>query len=155
MVFYPQQWNLNNNYGCFGRLPRNITLINEEEFWRLGPVDLVIAGWPCQGHSRARASQRLEDPRSSLIWDLILFRTSPWGMPKIPWAQRGPRSDTADLWRHWWEGPSDPNVGEDPRFKNTSHPRRLRGIKVRPLAICSSWGGDSRMLKNTSIGGVS
>ena len=28
---------------------------------------------------------------------------------------RGPRSDTRDLWRHWWEGPSDPSVGEAPK----------------------------------------
>ena len=32
---------------------------------------MVIAGWPCQGHSRAGAGQGLEDPRYSLIWDLI------------------------------------------------------------------------------------
>ena len=27
---------------------------------------------------------------------------------------RGPWSDTRDLWCCWWEGPRDPNVGEDP-----------------------------------------
>ena len=36
--------------------------------------------------------------------DFIIF----W----LPWAQGGPRGDTQDLWRHWWKGPSDPNVGE-------------------------------------------
>ena len=36
------------------------------------------------------------------------------GMPETPWAQGGPRSDTWDLWRRWWEGPSDPSVGESP-----------------------------------------
>ena len=25
---------------------------------------------------------------------------------------RETRSDTRNLWRHWWEGPSDPSVGE-------------------------------------------
>jgi hypothetical protein len=26
----------------------------------------------------------------------------------------GRKGDTRDLWRHWWEGPSDPSVGEGP-----------------------------------------
>ena len=33
---------------------------------------------------------------------------------KTPWAQGGPRGDTRDLWRCWWEGPSDPSVDEGP-----------------------------------------
>ena len=32
---------------------------------------MVIAGWPCQGHSCVGARRGLEDPRSSLFWDLI------------------------------------------------------------------------------------
>ena len=43
-----------------------------------------------------------------------MSRTSPWGVLKTPWAQGGPRSDIRDLWRRWWEGPSDPSVGEGP-----------------------------------------
>ena len=31
-----------------------------------------------------------------------------------PWAQGGPRSDIGDLCRRWWEGPSDPSVGQGP-----------------------------------------
>jgi hypothetical protein len=33
--------------------------------------------------------------------DSDLSRTSPKGMPEIPRAQGGPRSDTRDLWRRW------------------------------------------------------
>ena len=36
------------------------------------------------------------------------------GMSKTPWAQGRPGSDTRDWWRRWWEGPSDPIVGEGP-----------------------------------------
>ena len=32
---------------------------------------MVFVGWPCQGHSRAGVGRGLEDPRSSLFWDLI------------------------------------------------------------------------------------
>ena len=71
MVLYPQQLLPTTIRGCFGRLPRDITLISEEDLRMLGPMDLVIAGWPCQGHSRAGAGRGLEDPRSSLFWDLI------------------------------------------------------------------------------------
>ena len=44
----------------------------------------------------------------------MLSHTSPWGVPKIPWAQGVPRNDTWDLWRRWWEGLNDPNVSEGP-----------------------------------------
>ena len=40
-----------------------------------------------------------------------LLRTSPWGLPATPWSQGGPESNTRNLWRGWWEGPTDPNVG--------------------------------------------
>ena len=81
--------------------------------------------------------------------------TSPWGVPETPWAQGGPRSDTRDLWRHWWEGPSDPSVGEGPGVCNAPYPRRLGVTRVRPWALGSLWHPDSRMLKNTLIRGVS
>jgi site-specific DNA-cytosine methylase len=28
---------------------------------RVGPIDLVIAGWPCHGHTRARRGEGLQD----------------------------------------------------------------------------------------------
>jgi hypothetical protein len=43
-----------------------------------------------------------------------MSHTFPKEMPETPWAQGGPRSDTRDLWRQRWEGPSDPRVGEGP-----------------------------------------
>ena len=71
MVLYPQQLPPTTIRGCFSRLPRDVTLINEANLRHLGPVDMVIAGWPCQGHSNAGAGRGLEDPRSSIFWDLI------------------------------------------------------------------------------------
>ena len=38
---------------------------------------------------------------------------------------------------------------------NASHPQRLCGTRVRPSTMSSLWCVTSRMLKNTSIGGVS
>ena len=71
MVSYPQQLHLTAIRRCSSCLPRDVTLINEAELRHLGPVDMVIAGWPCQGHSRARGGRGLEDPRSSLFGDLM------------------------------------------------------------------------------------
>ena len=71
MVLYPQQLLPTAICGCFSRLSRDVTFISEADLRHLGPVDMVIAGWPCQSHSRAGADQGLEDPRSSLFWDLI------------------------------------------------------------------------------------
>ena len=42
-----------------------------------------------------------------------------------------------------------------PGVGNASHPQRLGCTRVRLSAMRSSWRGDSRMLKITSIGGVS
>jgi hypothetical protein len=53
MSLYPQQLQPTAIRGCFSRLPRDVTLISEDDLRHLGPVDMVIAGWPCQGHSRA------------------------------------------------------------------------------------------------------
>ena len=71
MVLYPDQLHPTAIHGCFSRLPRDVTLISEADLRHLGRVDMVIAGWPCQGHSRAGAGGGLDDPRSSLFWDLI------------------------------------------------------------------------------------
>ena len=71
MVLYPQQLHPTAICGCFSRLPHDVTFISEADLRHLGPVDMVIAGWPCQGHSRAGAGRGLEDPRSSLFWNLI------------------------------------------------------------------------------------
>ena len=49
----------------------DVTFVSKEDLRRLGLIDLVFAGWPCLGHSRAGAGRGLEDPRSSLYWDLI------------------------------------------------------------------------------------
>jgi site-specific DNA-cytosine methylase len=32
-------------------LPSNIALLGVHDFARVGPIDLVIIGWPCQGHT--------------------------------------------------------------------------------------------------------
>ena len=57
--------------GCMSILPSDIRLVGEEDLHRLGRVDLVMAGWPCQGHSRAGLGLGLEDPKSSLFWELL------------------------------------------------------------------------------------
>ena len=71
MVLYPQQVHPIAICGCFSRLHCDVTFINEADLQNFGPVDMGIAGWPCQGHTRARTCQCLEDPRSTLFWDLM------------------------------------------------------------------------------------
>jgi site-specific DNA-cytosine methylase len=44
----------------------------------LGPVDLIISGWECQGFSAARFGEGLSDTRSSLFMDMVRL---------ITWAQ--------------------------------------------------------------------
>jgi hypothetical protein len=63
-----------------------------------------------------------------------LSRTSPKGMPETPWAQWRPRSDTRYLWRWWWEGPSDPSVGEGPRRWERLPPTGNRSHEGRAMS---------------------
>jgi hypothetical protein len=63
-----------------------------------------------------------------------LIRTSPWGVPATPWAQGGPWSDTGDLWRHWWEGPSDHNVGEGPERLERLPPTETRSHEGKAIS---------------------
>jgi hypothetical protein len=71
LALYPEQLPPSAIHGCFGKLPRDVTLISDDDLRRLGHVDLVIAGWPCQGHSRAGGGRGLDDPRSGLFADLL------------------------------------------------------------------------------------
>ena len=71
LALYPEQLPPSAIHGCFGKLPRDVTLVSEDDLRRLGHVDLVIAGWPCQGHSRAGSGRGLDDPRSGLFADLL------------------------------------------------------------------------------------
>ena len=48
---YPSQLPASAVKGCMSQLPQDIALIGEDDLHRLGRVDLMIAGWPCQGHS--------------------------------------------------------------------------------------------------------
>jgi hypothetical protein len=53
------------------RLPQDIRLVSAQHLSELGPIDLVVAGWPCQGSSAAGAGLGLDDARSRLFTELI------------------------------------------------------------------------------------
>jgi site-specific DNA-cytosine methylase len=48
----------------FSSLISDISLISEKDLHWLGHVDLVIAGWPCQGISMAGNQSGLQNGRS-------------------------------------------------------------------------------------------
>jgi hypothetical protein len=43
-------------------LPLDIALLRAQDLARVGPIDLVIARWACQGHIRASHGEGLCDP---------------------------------------------------------------------------------------------
>jgi hypothetical protein len=43
---------------------------------RVGPIDLVIAGWPCQGHTRVSRGEGLHDPQSCMFAGVMPFSDS-------------------------------------------------------------------------------
>jgi hypothetical protein len=57
---------------CFSVLPHDIAMIKYRHIKELGPVDLVICGFPCQGFFRAsRKAQGLRVPRSAVFFDMV------------------------------------------------------------------------------------
>ncbi len=52
-------------------LPLNITLLGVQDLVRVGPIDLVITGWPCQGHTWAGRGEGLHDPRFRMFWEML------------------------------------------------------------------------------------
>jgi site-specific DNA-cytosine methylase len=40
----------------------DITLLGAQDLTKVDPIDLVIVGWPCQGHTRASCGEGLHDP---------------------------------------------------------------------------------------------
>jgi hypothetical protein len=85
---YPQQLPYEATTQFQSVLPQDVQDIHEPMLQALGEVDLVIAGWPCQGHSQASGhGQGLADDRSRLFWHLI--RILQW------WQQHQPHKPVA------------------------------------------------------------
>jgi site-specific DNA-cytosine methylase len=64
-VRFPELFNTTTLLSSFSSLTGDISLISEKDLHWLGHVDLVIAGWPCQGMSMAGNQNGLQDGRSS------------------------------------------------------------------------------------------
>ena len=61
---------------CFTALADDVRLIDIEQLRLLGQVDLVIAGWPCQGMSMAGHQNGLRDRMTALFGEMIrIIRT--------------------------------------------------------------------------------
>ncbi len=52
-------------------LPSNMALLGAQDLARVGPIDLVIARWPCQGHTQAGRGEGLRDPRFHMFWEML------------------------------------------------------------------------------------
>lgn len=46
-------------------------LLGAPNLVKIGPIDMVILGWSCQGFSQVDRKQGLANPKSRLFWDLI------------------------------------------------------------------------------------
>ncbi len=52
-------------------MPSDIALLGAQDLAKVGPIDLVIAGWPCQGHTQAGRGEGLRDLRSRMFWEML------------------------------------------------------------------------------------
>ncbi len=75
---FPQQFTTTAWKTGFTFLPSDIQLIQKKHMELLGPVDLIISGWECQGFSTVGFGKGLSGTRSSLFTDMVRM---------ITWAQ--------------------------------------------------------------------
>ena len=69
---FPELLPRNAFRSAFFSLPQNIRMITASHLDKLGPVDLIICGFPCQGFSRAaRQPLGLRDSRTALFLDML------------------------------------------------------------------------------------
>jgi site-specific DNA-cytosine methylase len=75
---FPQQFVTTAWKASFTFLPFDIQLIQKKHMELLGPVDLIISGWGCQGFPTTRFGEGLSDTRFGLFMDMVQL---------ITWAQ--------------------------------------------------------------------
>jgi site-specific DNA-cytosine methylase len=68
---YPELLSRSAIRGYQWALPSDIALLGAQDLARVGPIDLVIIGWPCQGHTRVGCGERLHDLRSHMFWEML------------------------------------------------------------------------------------
>jgi len=68
---YPELLSRSAIQGYQRALRLDIALLGAQDLARVGPINLVIAGWPCQGHTRAGRGEGLRDPRSRMFWKML------------------------------------------------------------------------------------
>ncbi|CAM6097627.1 unnamed protein product [Calypogeia fissa] len=69
----------------FTFFPADIRLIQQRHIELVGPLDLIIAGWECQGFSAAGSGDGLEDHWSGLFMDMVRVLT--WAQALHPSSQ--------------------------------------------------------------------
>ncbi len=72
---FPKQFATTAWKASFTFLPSDIQLIQKKHMELLGPIDLIISGWECQGFSAAGFGEGLSDTRSGLFTDMIQLIT--------------------------------------------------------------------------------
>jgi site-specific DNA-cytosine methylase len=68
---FPQQFATTAWKASFTFLPSDIQLIQKKHMELLGPMDIIISGWECQGFLAAGFGEGLSDTRSSLFKDMV------------------------------------------------------------------------------------
>ncbi len=72
---FPQQFATTAWKASFTFLPFDIQLIQKKHMELLGPVDLIVSSWECQGFSTTRFGEGLSDTRFSLFTDMVRLIT--------------------------------------------------------------------------------
>jgi site-specific DNA-cytosine methylase len=72
---FPEQFATTAWKANFTFLPSNIQLIQNKHMELLGPMDLIISGWECEGFSMVGFGEGLSDTRSSLFMDMVRLIT--------------------------------------------------------------------------------
>jgi len=52
-------------------LPSNIALLGVQDLAKVSLIDLMIVGWPCQGHTQVSHGEGLCDLQFRMFWEML------------------------------------------------------------------------------------
>jgi Reverse transcriptase (RNA-dependent DNA polymerase)/C-5 cytosine-specific DNA methylase len=155
---FPFQLPLEAIQHTHSELPHDIGLIRNADLQGLGHIDLVVAGWPCQGHSRSGKGRGFADPRSKYFYDMLRLikglqarqETVGYLLENV-YPGRDRRSQVAASWQQTLELLGDPVVFDAAQLGSRAHRVRAYWTNLAPISYLQAAIGQQQRPKGLTV----
>jgi site-specific DNA-cytosine methylase len=156
---FPTQLPLNAIQETHSALPHDVSLVTGDHLDSLGTIDLVFAGWPCQGHSRAGRGRGFQDPRSQHFYDMlrIIKATQNLNMGHVGYIienvypGRDRRSQVASSWEKTLELLGEPVIFDAAQLGSRAHRVRAYWTNLAPVSYLKAAVGQQQRPPNLTV----